>query len=70
MAHSCAYSFDDLYQAVFGRAMTETEKGALYDLPQADRNVQVGEWAKEAGWQTEDRRGSDGVTYTAFWPID
>jgi len=70
MVLNCAYSFDDLHQVVFGCTMTEAEKTALYDLPQTDRNAQVGEWARKIGWQTEDRLGSDGVIYTAFWPVD
>lgn len=70
MAVNCAYSFDDLHQAVFGRVMTEPEKSALYALPQSERNTQVGEWARQVGWATENRRGSDGVVYAAFWPID
>lgn len=47
--------------------MNQDEKDELYALSQEKRNKRVGEWAKEAGWYTEDRKGSDGVTYTAFW---
>jgi hypothetical protein len=67
MSYSCRFSFDDLFQARFGREMSQDEKDELYALSQKKRNKRVGEWAKEAGWYTEDRKGSDGVIYTAFW---
>lgn len=67
MEYSCQFSFDDLFQARFRRKMNESEKSELYALDQADRNKRVGEWAKKVGWYTEDRIGTDGVEYTAFW---
>lgn len=67
MAESCAFSFDDLYQAANGRPMTKAEKEALYVFPQSKRNIIVGKWAESAGWQFQDRVGTDGVMYRAFW---
>lgn len=67
METSCQFSFDDLFQAAFGRVITEKERRELYGLSQTDRNQRVGEWAKKAGWQTEDRVGTDGIEYRAFW---
>lgn len=64
---SCRFSFDDLYYARFGRAMKTQEKTELYTQPQEKRNNIVRRWAREAGWLTENRVGSDGVMYTAFW---
>lgn len=69
MKLECAYSFGDLYTAAFGRSPKRAELDALYALSQADRNVQVGEWARQAGWGTEQRVGTDGVVYTAFCPL-
>lgn len=66
---SCCFSFDDLFEAVHGRVMTAVERRGLYALPQPERN----DWVKRmveatAGRFTcDDRRGSDGVMYTAFW---
>lgn len=65
---SCRYSFDDLFFAVNGRVMTETEREQLFSLPQPKRNNIVRRWANQAGWQTENRVGSDKNLYTAFWP--
>ena len=69
---SCCFSFDDLFQAVHGRAMSPRERGELYGLPQHQRN----RWVRQMVDQTrgsfacEDRQGSDGLTYTAFWQVD
>lgn len=68
---SCCYSFDDLFVAVNGRVMSEVERRALYDLPQQQRN----EWVRQMAARTmgrfacQDRQGTDGVTYTAFWAV-
>jgi len=67
MELSCQFSFNDLHQAAFGRPLTEAERRELYALTQEERNERVGEWAKIAHWQTEDRVGADGIEYTAFW---
>jgi hypothetical protein len=67
MDYSCQFSFDDLFQARFGRRMKDKEKSEFYALSQKERNQIVGRWAKAAGWYTKNKRGSDGVIYTAFW---
>lgn len=69
---SCCYSFDDLHRAAVGRPMNDEERTRLYGLPQAARN----EWVRRRVEQSrgafacEERRGTDGVTYTAFWACD
>lgn len=68
MTVSCACSFDDLFLAVNGRVMTAIERQELFALPQNQRNQVVEDWAKQAGWQTEKRTGSDQQQYTAFRP--
>lgn len=68
MNPECAYSFKDLYNAAFGKPPTEVELSALYALPQEERNHVVKDWARQAGWGTKERMGSDGVRYTAFCP--
>jgi|GEM_PF-1024552 len=67
MERACKFSFEDLFQASFGRTMTALEKSELYQLSQEKRNQKVGDWAHQAGWQTDQRQGNNGVTYTAFW---
>lgn len=68
MPTSCSYSFSDLFCAAFHRPPTTLELKDLYALPQAERNRVVREWAAQAGWITEDVRGSDGIRYTSFGP--
>ena len=68
MPNNCVYSFTDLYQAAHGRIPTAEELQDLYSLPQELRNEVVRQWAKQAGWMTEDVRGGDGVLYTSFGP--
>lgn len=69
MKLECAYSFADLYTAAFGQKPEQAELHALYALNQTERNKQVQVWAKQAGWGTEERIGSDGVVYLAFCPL-
>lgn len=69
MKLECAYSFADLYTAAFGKAPTSEELADLYALSQTQRNHVVKGWADKAHWGTEERVGSDGVTYTAFCPL-
>lgn len=64
----CAYSFGDLYKAVFGNLFTDAEKKAFYALGRAKMNKQVLTWAKKAEWHTRERIGSDGEIYIAFAP--
>lgn len=61
--------FADLFRMAHGRAWTEQEERSFRGMSQPDRNDAVKGWAKRAGGiVTEDRVGTDGVTYTAFWP--
>lgn len=64
----CAFSFDDLYKAAFGKDPDPALKASLTSLPQEKINEAVREWAKMAGWQTRQRKGTDGKDYTAFAP--
>lgn len=64
---NCRWSFDDLHQAAHSRRMTDQEKQRLYALGQNARNIIVQGWADRAAWQTENRIGSNGIKYTAFW---
>lgn len=60
--------FSDLFQAAYGRPFTATESAQFAALDQASRNEAVKQMAGQAsGVYTEDRIGTDGVTYTAFW---
>jgi hypothetical protein len=70
--NECAYSFDDLFRAAKGRLMSEEERNSLEAAPQDDRNRRVREWAAETGGEfvCEDRSGTDGRIYTAFWVVD
>jgi len=65
---NCVYSFADLYRAAQGRAPSREELQDLYSLPQELRNEVVRQWARQAGWVTEDVRGGDGLVYTSFGP--
>lgn len=68
MGRECQYSFDDLFRLANEREWTAEEKSAFLALDQVARNREVKRLAEQAGCvRTEDRLGSDGVTYTAFW---
>ena len=68
MGLECRYSFDDLFRLAHGRDWTAAEKRAFLALEQGARNGEVRRLAERAGCvRTEDRLGSDGMTYTAFW---
>jgi uncharacterized GH25 family protein len=65
--NSCM-SFADLFRAAKKRGWTEEERARFAALDQPARNAMVKQLAAEAGdIKTEDRRGTDGVVYTAFW---
>jgi len=72
LGSECAYSFEDLFQNAKGRVMSDEERNSLEAAPQEDRNRRVREWVAETGGEfvCEDRRGSDGRIYTAFWSFD
>ncbi len=64
----CAYSFADLFMLARKRTWTEEERAYFAALDQTDRNHVVRQLAAEAGnVVTEDKIGSDGTVYTAFW---
>lgn len=69
MGPECNYSFKDLYMAAYGANMSSEDIKQFSFLSQAERNVKVLEWARLAGWGTDDRLGSDGQLYTAFCPL-
>ncbi len=60
--------FRELFQLAKGREWTQDEATAFQTLDQQGKNRTVTQLAVEAGCiRTEDRVGSDGVVYTAFW---
>lgn len=68
MGRECQYSFDELFRLAKGREWTAEEKCAFMALDQDTRNREVRRLADQAGCvSTEDRPGTDGKTYTAFW---
>ena len=68
MSIECAYSFYDLFAAAFKRRPTIEETAHFENLSQEKKNGLVKEWAREAAWETKDKVGSDGASYTAFAP--
>lgn len=69
MGPECDLGFADLFRAVHGRTWTAQEKQSFETLSQPARNAWVKRLARSAGGTiaTEDRLGSDGKVYTAFW---
>lgn len=68
MSRDCELGFADLFRMAHGRAWTAQEARMFADMGQQDRNEAVKDWAGRAdGIVTEDRVGTDGITYTAFW---
>lgn len=62
-------SFRDLFTLAHDRPWTPAEERAFLGLDQPARNHAVKQWAARApGIRTEDRLGTDGLIYTAFWP--
>ena len=69
MGRECSFGFADLFRLAKKRGWTAEEERAFQALSQPARNAMVLELAHEAGGiLTEDRIGSDGQVYTAFWP--
>ena len=61
-------SFADLFHLAKQRPWTPDEEREFTALDAQSRNALVKQLAKEAGRiHTEDRLGTDGITYTAFW---
>lgn len=68
MGLECNTSFADLFRLARRRGWTADEERHFQQLNQPQRNTVVKEMAAEAGCiDTEDRIGSDGLIYTAFW---
>ncbi len=64
----CDYSFFDLYKAAFGHRIPLKEKRELQKLSQNEINILVSQWAKEAGWKTKKKKGTDKKIYLSFHP--
>jgi hypothetical protein len=61
-------SFRELFARARKRSWTAAEEREFMALDQDSRNQLVKKLAAEAGGvRTEDRVGTDGVVYTAFW---
>ena len=71
MGRECSLGFADLFRLARKRDWTPAEERAFEGMDQEARNAAVVELAHEAGGiRTEDRVGTDGVVYTAFWQED
>ncbi len=72
MGRECQYSYADLFEAIHGRTWNESERLQFESLTQPQRNAWVKEMARAADGavSTEDRMGTDGQVYTAFWLRD
>jgi hypothetical protein len=71
MGRECAIGFADLFRLAKRRDWTAEEERAFQAMAQPERNAAVLELAREAGGiHTENRLGTDGLVYTAFWLED
>lgn len=64
----CNYSFDDLYNAAFGKNLTSKHKKEFQSLSQEEINKLVLTWAKKAGWKATEVKGDDEIIYISFQP--
>jgi len=64
----CNYSFDDLYEAAYGKRLERYKKEKLQQLPQEKINSIVKDWSQKAHWKTEEKRGTDKKIYISFYP--
>lgn len=68
MNGNCCLGFRDLFRLAKGRDWTAEEASYFKSVDQPTRNRLVRQLAGEAGCiATEDRLGTDGQIYTAFW---
>jgi len=68
MDSECCMGFRELFTLAKKRPWTTEEERYFKSVDQPARNRLVKELASQAGCiQTEDRRGTDGQVYTAFW---
>jgi hypothetical protein len=71
MGRECSIGFADLFRLAKKRDWTADEERVFQALDQEARNTAVVELAREAGGiRTENRVGTDGLIYTAFWLED
>ena len=71
MGRDCSLGFADLFRLAKKREWTAAEERDFQGMDQEARNAAVVALAREAGGiRTENRIGTDGVTYTAFWLED
>jgi hypothetical protein len=64
----CYFSFEDLFVAAEGRTWTPEEQTTFKYLTQDQKNEWVSALAAKAPqFKTQNRVGSDGVVYRAFW---
>jgi hypothetical protein len=68
MGRECLVGFADLFAMARKREWTPDERRRFEAMGQDARNEAVRELGREAGCiRTEERRGTDGQIYTAFW---
>jgi hypothetical protein len=68
MGRECRIGFAELFRLARKREWTPEEERRFQALDQEARNEMVRQLGREAGGvRTEDRRGTDGKVYTAFW---
>ena len=65
--HYCAYSFDDLFKAVYKRPATKQEVDNLAKMSQTERNKKIRAMSFKAGWKTSEVKTKEGL-FVAFWP--
>lgn len=71
MGRECRIGFAELFRLARKREWTPEEERQFQALDQEARNEAVRQLGREAGCiRTEDRRGTDGKIYTAFWIED
>ena len=71
MGRECQVGFAELFRLARKREWTPEEQQRFEAMDQDKRNEMVRQLSREAGCiRTEDRRGTDGKTYTAFWIED
>jgi hypothetical protein len=62
--------FRELFELAHGRSWTRAEEQQFSELNQEAKNACVKQLAsRAAGVVTEDRIGTDGQVYTAFWRV-
>ena len=64
----CLFSFNDLFVASEGRMWTPEEEASFKSLSQDQRNEWVSKLAAKAPqFVTQDKVGTNGIVYRAFW---